>query len=62
MVMQKSANTVLVDYTEDASEPEISKKSLSKSLIGRADKYDAKVFVRVIDEVVVDVVVYRTLD
>ncbi len=62
MVMQKSANTVLVDYTEDASEPEISKKSLTKSLIGRADKYDAKVFVRVIDEVVVDVVVYRTLD
>ena len=62
MVMQKSANTVLVDYTEDAAEPEISKKSLSKSLIGRADKYDAKVFVRVIDEVVVDVVVYRTLD
>ncbi len=62
MVMQKSANTVLVDYTEDPAEPEISKKSLSKSLIGRADKYDAKVFVRVIDEVVVDVVVYRTLD
>ncbi len=62
MVMQKTANTVLVDYTEDASEPEISKKSLSKSLIGNPTKYDAKVFVRVIDEVVVDVVVYRTLD
>lgn len=62
MVIQKSANTVLVDYEEDASEPEISKKSLSKSLIGRADKYDSYVFVRVIDEVVVDVVVYRDLD
>ena len=62
MVMQKSANTVLVDYTEDADEPEISKKSLSKSLIGNPTKYDAQVFVRVIDEVVVDVVVYRTLD
>ncbi|MBQ3022710.1 MAG: S-layer homology domain-containing protein [Clostridia bacterium] len=62
MVMQKSANTVLVDYTEDITEPEISKKSLSKSLIGNPSKYNARVFVRVIDEVVVDVVVYRTLD
>ena len=62
MVMQKTANTVLVDYEEDPAEPEISKKSLSKSLIGRADKYNSEVFVRVIDEVIVDVVVYRTLD
>ncbi len=62
MVIQKTANTVLVDYEEDADEPEISKKSLSKSLIGRADKYDSYVFVRVIDEVIVDVVVYRNID
>ncbi len=62
MVIQKTANTVLVDYEEDVNEPEISKKSLSKSLIGRADKYDSYVFVRVLDEVIVDVVVYRYLD
>ena len=62
LIMQKTANTVLVDYTEDPAEPEISKKALSKSLIGNPTKYDAKVFVSVVDEVLVDVVVYRTLD
>ncbi len=59
VIMQKSANCVMIDYTEDASEPEISKKSLSKSVIGNPSKYTAKVFVRVIDEMVVDVIVYR---
>ena len=60
--MDNNANCVLVDYSEDATEPEISKKSLNKSVIGNATKYDAVVFVRVIDEIVEDVIVYRTLD
>ncbi len=59
MEMQKGVNTVLVDYTEDETEPEIGKKTLSKTLIGRADKYASYVFVRVIDEEIVDVVVYK---
>ncbi len=60
VIMDSAANYTLVDYTEDASEPEIAKKSAGKSLFGNISRYDSKIFVRVIDEVLVDVVVYRT--
>ena len=61
VLMQNAANYTLVDYTEDAKNPEISKKSANKSIIGRTDKYDSYVFVRINDEELAEVVVYRTL-
>lgn len=60
VVMQGAANYTLVDFTEDASNPEISKKSANKSIFGNLAKYDSDVFVRVVDEKLVEVVVYRT--
>ena len=57
--LRNSANYTLVDFSEDAKDPEISKKSKSSSLFSRTDKYSYKVFVRYFDNSQAEVVVYR---
>ena len=58
--MRNSAKYTLVDYTESATNPEVSKKAKSKSIFGSLTKYDSEVFVRYYDDELVEVVVYRT--
>ena len=60
ITMKNSANYTLVDYTDSTTNPEVSKKSKSKSIFGTLSKYDSKVFVRYYDDEIVEVVVYRT--
>ena len=65
IVMQRAANYTLVDYTEDASNPEIYEAGANKSLVGDigiGGTESSTVFVRVVDEKLVEVVVYRTKD
>ena len=57
--MKSSANYTLVDYSESTSNPEVSRKSKSKSIFGTLSKYDSEVFVRYYDDKLVEVVVYR---
>ena len=57
--MKNSANYTLVDYTESRTNPEVSKKSKSKSIFGTLTKYDSIVFVRYYDDTLTEVVVYR---
>ena len=61
-VMQRAANYTLVDYTVDplGVEPEVLAESANKYLVGEFSEETTTVFVRVIDEKVVDVVAYRT--
>ncbi len=61
-VMQRAANYTLVDYTVDPNgvEPEVLAESANKYLVGEFSEETTTVFVRVIDEKVVDVVAYRT--
>ena len=58
--MRNSANFTLVDLTESTKNPEVSRKSKSKSIFGSLTKYDSEVFVRYYDDEIVEVVVYRT--
>ena len=57
--MRNSSNYTLVDYSESTSNPEVSRKSKSKSIFGTLSKYDSEVFVRYYDDEIVEVVVYR---
>lgn len=59
IIMQRAANYTLVDYTEDAANPEIYGTNASKSLVGDFATEDTFVFVRVVDEKLVEVVAYR---
>ena len=55
--MNARANYTLVDYTESAKNPEISKKVPKASLF--SSRYPAYVFVRVYEDELKEVVVYR---
>lgn len=59
IAMRSAANYTLVDYTDDADYPEISRKAPGTSLFSKSAQYQSEVFVRVYDGVLVDVVVYR---
>ncbi len=59
IVMRKTASYTLVDYSESTKNPTIAKKSAGTSLFSLSDKYVSEVFVRVCDDRIVDVVVYR---
>ena len=59
IAMKASANYTLVDYSESRTNPEVTKKTKSKSIFGSLSKYDSKVFVRYYDDSLVEVVVYR---
>jgi len=58
IVMQANSNYTLVDYTEGIRNPIIEKKTPGISLFN-ATKYDSQVFVRVYDDELKEVVVYR---
>ena len=61
LVMQNAANYTVVNYTEDATEPEFSVEGANKAIFGdNGDGERTFVFARVIDEKLVDVVVYIT--
>ena len=57
--MPSAANYTLVDYTESTKNPVIEGKG-AKSAVKTSNKYTSKVLVRIYDEKIVDVVVYRT--
>ena len=56
---KNSANYTLVDYTENLSTPTVSKKNAGTSLFSKRDEYVSKVFVRVYDDKLAEVVVMR---
>ncbi len=57
ITMKTSANYTLVDYTDGEKNPVIEKKNPGTSLFSK--RYPAYVFVRVYDDVLTEVVVYR---
>lgn len=59
IIMKTAANYTLVDLSESTSNPVISKKAAGTSLFGSASKYESFVFVRVYDDKLAEVVVYR---
>ena len=59
IIMKAAANYTLVDLSESTTNPEISKKAAGTSLFGTASKYESFVFVRVYDDKLAEVVVYR---
>ena len=59
IIMKAAANYTLVDLSESTSNPVISKKAAGTALFGTASKYESFVFVRVYDDKLAEVVVYR---
>lgn len=59
IIMKAAANYTLVDLTESTTNPEISKKAAGTSIFGSASKHESFVFVRVYDDKLAEVVVYR---
>ncbi len=58
--MESSANYTLVDFTDGIANPEISRKSAGTGIFGgNSADYESVVFVRVYDDEMVEVVVYR---
>ncbi|MBR1970793.1 MAG: S-layer homology domain-containing protein [Clostridia bacterium] len=57
--MPSSANYTLVDYTESTKNPVI-KGVGAKSAVKVSSKYTSRILIRIYDEKIVDVVVYRT--
>ncbi len=56
-----TANYTLVDFTESTKHPEIDRKSAGSALFStKGGEYAVKVFVRINDDKLVDVVVYRS--
>jgi hypothetical protein len=59
--IKSSANCTLVDYTENARNPVVSKKSPGLSLFSTSSMYNSYVLLRVYDGELYDVVVFRYL-
>ena len=59
IAMKDSANYTLVDFSDGADVPEVSRKSKGKSIFGSLTNYVSEVFVRYYDGKLVEVVVYR---
>ena len=60
IAMKSTANYTLVDYTDDINSPVISKRTIMPALFD--SKYISYVFVRVYDDTLSEVVVYRFND